>query len=452
MKCYSARYCTAILLSLGLAIVYGLKVNYHVAVVAMVNHTALALEEGGNATEESHEDGPYAWSHFIQGLQLSAYFWGYMVSEIPGGRVAEVYSAKWTMFTAVGVNVLFTLLTPLFSTVSAYAIVVVRVIAGLGGGISFPGTHVMLARWSPPQERSVMSSIAYCGTAAGTVLFTLVSGPIAKYLGWQWIFYIEGGVSALWLIVWAIMASDFPEKQKFISAEEKEFMANAFKEEGSGHGHMKVPWKAVFTSLPFWAIIIAHLCSNWGWYMVLTELPTYMKNVLNFKIKENALLSSLPYFCMFIFSLILGKCIDIMRTKGLISTTIGRKIATAIASVVPCGCFAALCFVTEPTAAVILMTISVTGIGGMYCGFLSNHIDLSPNFAGTLMAITNTIASIPGILVPMFVGWLCESDPSIASWRIVFFVTIALYIVEVVVYMIFGSGNEQPWNRAQEGT
>lgn len=101
-----------------------------------------------------------------------------------------------------------------------------------------------------------------------------------------------------------------------------------------------------------------------------------------------------------------------MRIKGIISTTIGRKIATAVASVVPCCCFAALCVITEPTIAVILMTISVTGIGGMYCGFLSNHIDLSPNFAGTLMAITNTIASIPGILVPLFVGWLCEEDVS----------------------------------------
>ncbi|XP_045476662.1 putative inorganic phosphate cotransporter [Harmonia axyridis] len=451
MKCYSARYCTAILLSLGLAIVYGLKVNYHVAVVAMVNHTALAILDGKNVTEEeSGEDGPFEWSHFIQGIQLSAYFWGYMISEIPGGRVAEVYSAKWTMFVAVGVNVVFTLLVPLLSSISAYAIVVMRVMVGLAGGISFPGTHVLLARWSPPKERSLMSSIAYCGTAAGTVIFTLISGPIANGLGWQFIFYIEGGISALWLIVWSILGADFPEKQRFMSAEEKEFMVNAFKEEGGGgeHGTLKVPWKAVFSSAPFWAIIIAHLCSNWGWYMVLTELPTYMKNVLNFKIKENALLSALPYFCMFIFSLTLGKCIDILRSKELISTTVGRKIATGIASIVPGFCFAALCFITEPIVAVILMTVSITGIGGMYCGFLSNHIDLSPNFAGTLMAITNTIASIPGILVPLFVGWLCEEDSSISSWRIVFYVTIVLYIIEVIVYLILGSGDEQPWNRA----
>lgn len=37
-----ARYVFAVLGSIGFAIIYGLKVNLSVAIVAMVNHTALA--------------------------------------------------------------------------------------------------------------------------------------------------------------------------------------------------------------------------------------------------------------------------------------------------------------------------------------------------------------------------------------------------------------------------
>lgn len=48
----------------------------------------------------------------------------------------------------------------------------------------------------------------------------------------------------------------------------------------------------------------------------------------------------------------------------------------------------------------------------MFCGFLSNHIDIAPNYAGTLVAITNTVATIPGIVVPVFVGKLTETDVS----------------------------------------
>lgn len=59
------------------------------------------------------------------------------------------------------------------------------------------------------------------------------------------------------------------------------------------------------------------------------------------------------------------------------------------------------------------MTLAVTAIGAMFCGFLSNHIDIAPNFAGTLVALTNTVATIPGITVPFAVSALTEKDVSI---------------------------------------
>lgn len=62
---------------------------------------------------------------------------------------------------------------------------------------------------------------------------------------------------------------------------------------------------------------------------------------------------------------------------------------------------------------VVLMTTAITAIGGMFCGFLSNHIDISPNFAGTLMGITNTVATIPGIAVPFVVNELTTHDVSL---------------------------------------
>ncbi|CAK1555914.1 unnamed protein product [Leptosia nina] len=117
------------------------------------------------------------------------------------------------------------------------------------------------------------------------------------------------------------------------------------------------------------------------------------------------------------------------------------------ASAVPASCLLAVCYIgCNRGAAVALMAIGVTCIGGMFCGFLSNHIDIAPNFAGTLVAITNTVATIPGIVVPIFVGVLTHGNQTISAWRIIFFVTIALYIIEIIVYSIFGSGEQQSWN------
>ncbi len=46
-----------------------------------------------------------------------------------------------------------------------------------------------------------------------------------------------------------------------------------------------VPWRSILTSVPVWALVLTHMAQNWGFYTLLTELPTYMKNILHFNIK-----------------------------------------------------------------------------------------------------------------------------------------------------------------------
>ena len=40
------------------------------------------------------------------------------------------------------------------------------------------------------------------------------------------------------------------------------------------------PWVQILTSPPAWAIVIAHFCNNWGFYTLLTCIPTYFKQAL----------------------------------------------------------------------------------------------------------------------------------------------------------------------------
>ena len=40
------------------------------------------------------------------------------------------------------------------------------------------------------------------------------------------------------------------------------------------------------TSRPVWAILVANAAGNYGAYMLLTQMPTYLKEVLKFDIKS----------------------------------------------------------------------------------------------------------------------------------------------------------------------
>ena len=168
-----------------MAIIYGLKVNISVAIVAMVNHTAIgANNKHIEHNNDTFKDGPFAWTGTEQGTVLGSYFVGYFLTQIPGGRLAELHSARLVFLVSVLLNILASLLTPLASALDHRVLAALRLVAGCGGGCTFPALNVMIAAWSPPQERSSVASICFGGASLGTVISTLTSG-IEDELDWS---------------------------------------------------------------------------------------------------------------------------------------------------------------------------------------------------------------------------------------------------------------------------
>ncbi|KAK3872158.1 hypothetical protein Pcinc_022759 [Petrolisthes cinctipes] len=467
-----ARWILAVLGCVGFMIVYGLKVNLSVAIIAMVNHTAVAamskehdshhddthafhsdnmteeaaVDECGNvAKKENLADGPFIWDETVQGIILASYFYGYIVTQVPGGWVAEKFSAKHVFGVGALVNAICAILTPVAAQTSYIFLVIMRIIMGIAGGVTLPGMHVLIASWAPPAERSKIASTIYAGMTLGTLVCMPFSGLLAASLDWTAIFYVQGGLSLLWYILWMIFVFDSPAQHPRISRSERKYIEESL---GTVVKSEKppVPWKSVFKSMPVWAIIVAHTCNNWGWYMLLVKLPTYMRYILKFDIKANAGLSAVPFLCMWIFTMLLANLLDELRSRDKISTTFARKLATFLASIPPAVCLIGVTYVGCNTdLAVALLTLGTMFVGGMYSGFLSNHIDIAPPFAGTLMGISNTFATIPGIIVPSVVGYVTHGNQTVEAWRLIFFITLGIFTVEAIFYSIFGSGELQEW-------
>lgn len=53
---------------------------------------------------------------------------------------------------------------------------------------------------------------------------------------------------------------------------------------------LKTPWLAIMTSVPMWALIVVHSAQNWGFWTLLTEIPSYMSGVLNFNLAQVSLI------------------------------------------------------------------------------------------------------------------------------------------------------------------
>ncbi|XP_040985080.1 sodium-dependent phosphate transport protein 3-like isoform X5 [Aquila chrysaetos chrysaetos] len=313
-------------------------------------------------------------------------------------------------------------------------------------GVIFPAQYTLWAKWAPPLERSRLMNIADAGCTFGTFFALLVAGIICQTLGWPFVSYIFGGVGCVWCLCWFLLVYEDPAHHPWISAREQEYIVSLLAHQGRSHGHA-LPLVAMAKSLPLWAITIACFCTDWLFYMLLTSMPTFMSNVLHFDLRENGLLSSLPYVGNGLGHILAGLLADFLLARQVLGTAAVRKLFSALGMLLPAIFLVAVPYIgCNSTVVVVLLTLALTIISMTGAGININHIDIAPRYAGFLLGITNTFGIVAGIIAPTAVGLLVSQDLQ-TGWRNAFFVSAALNLFGLIFYIAFGSGTIQDWAR-----
>nr|XP_022908787.1 putative inorganic phosphate cotransporter isoform X1 [Onthophagus taurus] len=431
---YGVRHTQMILLFVLIIIGYGMRVNLSVGIVAMTD------------TDTISDIPTYNWT--IKSTILSSFFWGYIIPQVGVGQLAERFGAKWFLTGSMAVSALFTLLIPPMAELGSWGVMICRVIQGFTQGFFYPCMHNLLSKWIPLNERSRLGTFVYAGGPLGTVISMPVTGWIsASSAGWPTAFYLYGALGFAWCIIWLIYGSNGPTDHKTISAQEKDYILKSCGQ--SDKNKHVTPWKDLIKSLPVWAILITHCGQNWGFWTLLTEIPIYMKGVLNFNISKNGLLSAAPYFALWVLSFLFGFLTDYTINKGIFSVGVARKVVTAIGLIGPAGALFALGMAeSDQKGLVIGLLITAVGLNSaIFCGYQVSHVDIAPTHAGTLMGITNGGANIFSIIAPLIVELVVTDESDTDQWKIVFFTAATIYVVADIIYTIFGSGERQYWDQ-----
>ncbi|XP_014102800.2 putative inorganic phosphate cotransporter [Bactrocera oleae] len=438
------RHLQSILIFFGFCVAFMQRVNLSVAIVAMMDR---------NSTNPNFPE--YAWSEQTKSLVLSSFFWGYLLVQLPSGQLARRFGGKVMLLFSIGISGFLALLTPLSAQVGDWQLTcALRFLQGFCQGSIYPSTHTLLAQWAPPAERGILATICFSGPQFGSIIILSISGILAasKY-GWPSIFYISGGCGFIWSFVWLLWGADSPRRSKLITTKERNYIESALaviskSENNSTAAKLSTPWLSIFTSVPFWMLNILCCSYHWGYWTLMTQIPSYIKNVLDKDIQSNALLSALPYTA----NLVLGLCFcvlaQVLLSAKVLSINASRKIFNTIGMWIPMVAIIALGFVDVHRAdlAVILLTVAVGTNSGTFLGGFVNHIDLSPNFAGTLIGITNFGATLMSIIAPLVVGVIVTDTTNPNQWRLIFYIMAVFYFIGNLVFITLGSTKLQPWN------
>lgn len=358
----------------------------------------------------------YDWDEKTKSLILSSFFWGYIVTQIPGGQLAQRFGAKFLLLAGLSICSVLTLLIPACASIGGWKLVVaVRILEGLCQGVTFPSAHTMISKWATPEERGRLSAYVYSGSQFGTVVMLGSSGLIASSpLGWPSIFYISGIAGSIWALAWALLAASTPSRHRTITAAERVYIESSLGHVNETVQRRVTPWLSIMTSFPFFCLLIVHCAHNWGFWTLLTEMPTYMNSVLDMDIKKNALLSALPYLAMFISTFLFSGLADFLARNHYITLSTSRKLFNTIGHWIPMVVLLPLGYINrdQHETAVFLLILAVGMTSATYIGFHVNHIDLAPNHAGTLMGITNCAANVMSIIAPLTVGIIVYDEVS----------------------------------------
>ncbi|XP_049308319.1 putative inorganic phosphate cotransporter isoform X2 [Bactrocera dorsalis] len=418
------------------------RTNLSVAIVAMMDK---------NSANPDFEE--YQWSEKTKSYLLSSFFWGYFVTQIPGSQLAHRFGGKITLLLGIVLSALLALLTPLGVHLGDWQVLFgLRLCQGLLQGSTFASVHTLLSKWILVEERNSLGTFCYTGLPFGSVLMMLVSGWIASStLGWPGIFYFAGLFSIIWGIVWYFFGANTPRDCKWMSEEERLYIEAALvttSKPEPENATMKTPWLKIFTSLPFWVLLLVQCAYTWGFWTMITEIPSYMKSILKQDIQSNSLMSAAPYLANILLTFVFCVLASFLIKRGYICVNTSRKLFNTIGFWVPIVPLILLGYMRadQSELALVLLVIIVGVNTASNLGFLINHIDLSPNFAGILMGITNGAANVMSLLAPLAVGVIVTDANDVQQWRIVFYIIGGMYFVCNLLFVLFGQTKIQAWN------
>ncbi|KAJ4766912.1 phosphate transporter 4 [Rhynchospora pubera] len=378
----------------------------------------------------------YGWSSSFVGIVQSSFLWGYVISSMVGGTLADRYGGKRVMACAAALWSLATFLTPLAAHKSTAALLAVRALFGLAEGVAFPTMSTFLPRWFPTHERATAVGISMAGFHLGNVISFLATPIIMSSIGINGTFAFFASLGYAWLCVWLLFISNEPHDSPHISQAELELI-QAGRTESKSKSNKFPSLKLLMSKIQMWAIVVANVVNNWGYFVLLSWMPVYFKTVYDVNLKQAAWFSAIPWAVMALSGYVAGASADFLIKSGF-SVTLVRKIVQSIGFVGPGVALLCLSFAKTPAVAALLMTIALSLSSFSQAGYFCNVQDVAPKYAGSLHGITNGIGTVAAIISTIGTGYFVQW---LGSFQAFLTLTAVLYFSATVFYNLYATGD-----------
>jgi MFS transporter, ACS family, tartrate transporter len=347
------------------------------------------------------------------GFAAGTFYWGYFIFEVPSNVILEKVGARlWIARIMITWGILAGV-TALVSGSTSFA--VVRFFLGVAEAGFFPGIVLYFTYWFPSHHHARIVSGFLIGlpiaVAAGAPISTgiLALDGMFGLRGWQIMYIAEAIPTILIGIVTLFVLTDRPEQARFLTVEEKTWLANKLLAERRAKEEVKTfgVWQSMFDpkvlllSLNYFGIVVASLG-------MLIFIPQIIKSIgAGSSNMAVGWLTMIPFLCGGISLVVWGRISDRMHERrwNLLAACLVSAIGLFIAGYTM-GSWWSL-------AGMSLAAMGFYGSKGPFWAMPSMF--LTGTAAAASIAWINSIGNLGGFFGPWYVGVMKDVTGSYAG-------------------------------------
>jgi MFS family permease len=331
------------------------------------------------------------------GLLGSSFFLLFSVSAVVTGFIVNHVQSRWAILTMALVWSLAQ-----FSVIGAGGfglLMTSRIILGAGEGPAYPVALHSVYKWFCNKRRAIPTAIVSAGALVGLVVAPPALTYVITHVSWRWAYGLLGLMGLLWALAWLAFGAEGGQ-----SVAPQQSDNDAY-----------VPYLRLLFNGTALAAFASGFAAYWGVALLFTWFTPYLVNGLGFSPGAAGWLTSLPSLCSLIV-LTAGAWVSQAALSQGTTTRVARGMLTGAAALLGGLAMMLTPLVTESAAKVGLISLGIE-LPAMI--FVLGHpmiAEFTPvPQRGAMLAITNSIWTAAGVLVPYVMGRVIEGGATVAQ-------------------------------------
>lgn len=350
------------------------------------------------------------------GAISSFYFFGYTGMQIPAGILVDKFGKKMVLIPGF---TLFALAAILIANANGITMVYAgSLLAGIGCGSYYGSAYSLSSESIPAERRGLSTAIINSGSAIGMGIGLILSSLLVKqlHLPWQIMMYLVAGLVILIMIAFVKVIRSTPDE--VIQKSSKTKIEHAPED--------KVSMKRLFAPNMI-ASYILYFATCYGYYMVVTWLPSFLQQERGFQGVAIGFSAALVAFSAIPGALFFSRLSDKFQSKKIHFIVVLELLAAVMLVLT----------VLAPTSGILLVGLILYGLLGKLAVepiIISYIADTAPKKGyGTTFGVFNFFGMSSSVLAPWVTGLISDATGSKVNG---FYLSALIMVVGTVLFLV----------------